>query len=205
MEEIASRHHEEQKLIARNVVAALHPVWEVLDFHDLKRTTAPWLKLARPIVEKGLLSSQRAAAEFVRNYRSAAHHNPPTMNFSVPEIGRQTSLKIMASMTVTGPVWMAQRSQPGMDPESIPRIQRDGFSKSTGAVTRMVLNGGRGVVRDLVQLDPLAKGIVSIADPDACNGCLFLTNPIMKSAGEKRMNAVSVGHDFCTCSAKPVY
>ena len=203
--DMVSHHHEEQKHIARWAVVELNPVWEILDFHDLKRTTAPWLKIARPIVEDAFQKSQRVAAEFVKNYRNAEVKDPPEMDFTVPGLDRRTSLKIMASMTVTGPVWMAKRSSPGMDVNTIPQIRRDGFSKSAGAVTRMVLNGGRGVVLDLVQLDPLARGITAIADPDACNGCLFLTNPIMKTDGKRRMDAVSVGHDFCNCSAKPVY
>jgi hypothetical protein len=203
--DMASHHHEEQKHIARSVVIELVPAWEILDFNDLKRTTAPWLKMARPIVESAFRKSQNVAAEFVKSYRNFQLNGPPDMDFAAPVSDRQMSLKIMASMTVTGPVWMAKRSLPGMDLNTIPQIRRDGFSKSVGAVTRLVLNGGRGVVLDLVQLDPLAKGIAAIADLDACNGCQFLTTPIMKSAGIKRMAAVSVGHDFCNCSAIPVY
>ena len=202
--DMVSHHHEEQKHIARSVAIELHPAWEILDFNDLKRTTAPWLKIARPIVEGALRKSQNVAVEFVKGYRNS-QFNAPDMDFAAPVSDRQTSLKIMASMTVTGPVWMAKRSYPGMDLNTIPQIRRDGFSKSVGAVTRIVLNGGRGVVLNMVLNDPLARGVAAVADPDACNGCLFLTTPIMKSAGIKRMNAVSVGHDFCTCSAKPIY
>lgn len=202
--DMVSHHHEEQKHIARSVAIELHPAWEILDFNDLKRTTAPWLKIARPIVERALRKSQNVAVEFVKGYRNS-QFNAPDMDFAAPAPDRQTSLKIMASMTVTGPVWMAKRSYPGMDLNTIPRIRRDGFSKSVGAVTRIVLNGGRGMVLNMVLNDPLARGVAAVADPDACNGCLFLTTPIMKSAGIKRMNAVSVGHDFCTCSAKPIY
>jgi len=203
--DMVSHHHEEQKHIARSVVIELHPAWEILDFHDLKRTSTPWLKIARPIVVKAFQKSQNVAVEFVKNYRNAQLGDSQDMDFAAPDLDRQTALKIMTSMTVTGPVWMAKKSLPGMDLNTIPQIRRDGFSKSVGAVTRLVLNGGRGVVLDLVQLDPLAKGIAAIADPDACNGCQFLTTPIMKSEGLKRMAAVSVGHDFCTCSAIPVY
>ena len=203
--DMVSHHHEEQKHIARSVVIELHPAWEILDFHDLKRTTAPWLKIVRPIVERAFQKSQSVAAEFVKNYRNVRLGDPQDMGFAAPRLDRQTSLKIMASMTVTGPVWMAKRSFPGMDLNTIPQIKRDGFSKSTGAVTRIVLNGGRKVVLDLVLADPLARGVAGIADPDACNGCQFLTAPIMKSDGEKRMAAVSVGHDFCNCSVKPIY
>lgn len=202
--DMVSHHHEEQKHIARSVAIELHPAWEILDFNDLKRTTAPWLKIARPIVERALRKSQNVAVEFVKGYRNS-QFSAPDMDFAAPAPDRQTSLKIMASMTVTGPVWMAKRSYPGMDLNTIPQIRRDGFSKSVGAVTRIVLNGGRGVVLNMVLNDPLARGVAAVADPDACNGCLFLTTPIMKSAGIKRMNAVSVGHDFCTCSAKPIY
>lgn len=203
--DLADYHHDEQKRIARWAVSELLPAWHILDFNRLKETTPAWLKIARPAVERSRLRSSVAAAEFVRRYRSAIHPEAAEMNVEIPELTRAESLKIAASLTVTGPVWMAKQSEPGMSRDDIPQIIRDGFSKSTGAVIRIVLNGGRRMVRDLVMADPLARGIAGVADEDACKSCQFLTKPIMKSAGPKRIRAVSVGHDFCTCSAKPIY
>lgn len=202
--DLTAHHHEEQKHIARTVVLELGQVWLLLDFHNLKETTPPWLKAARPIVESGRMRSAGAAAEYVSSYR-ANTVEAEEMDFRPPELTKRDRLKITASLTVTGPVWLAQHSQPGMEVTDIPDLMRRGFSKVSGSVVRMVLNGGRSMVRDAVMGDSLARGIVAVTDQDACNGCQFLTNPIPKSAGAKRINAVAVGHDFCTCSAKPIY
>lgn len=204
--DLVSHHHEEQKHLSVSVITELGQAWWLLDFHALKETTPKWLKVAVPIVEKGCLKSANVAAEFVKHYRTTVHPSAEPLDVTVPDqLSRQSRARIAASLTVTGPVWMAQRSKPDMDVTTIPQIKRDAFSKSSGAVVRMVLNGGRGMVRTLVGSDPLALGVAGVADPDACNGCQFLTSPVMKSAGSKRMDAVAVGHDFCTCSAKPIY
>jgi hypothetical protein len=203
--DLTAYHHDEQKRIARWVVSELSQAWLLLDFSELKETTTPWLKSASPMVEQGRLMSASAAVEFVKLSRSAARPGADELITPEPTLTRERRLKIAASLTVTGPVWVAQHSQPGMSRDDIPKIMQAGFSKASGAVVRMVLNGGRGAVRDLVLEDRLTRGIVGIADPDACKSCLFLTKPIMKSAGMRKINAVSVGHDFCTCSAKPIY
>jgi len=205
MEHLVSLHHLEQKLIFRSVILQLHPIWEILDPKDLKRTTAPWLKVARPIVEEGHSQSRNVAAEFVKNYRSAILPDAEPLDAEKPQVDKLILLKIAASLRVTGPDWVSYRSNPQMDQPQLEEVMRLGFSKNTGAAMRLVLNGGRGAVYSLVKSDPLARGVAAVADPQACNGCLFLTTPIMKSAGNKRMAAVSVGHDFCNCSAIPVY
>jgi hypothetical protein len=213
--DLVSLHHQEQKLIARNVVDQLVPIWNVLNPHELVDTTSKWLKMVRPVIERGFLASQYVAAEFVKNYRNTQLPSEKPLDLGEPDplgpfgmhkkADRDTSLRIMVSMKVTGPGWVIGRSFKGMTPDDTSDLMKRGFSKSTGAATRIVLNGGRGVVLDLVREDDLARGVAGVADPAACNGCQFLTNAIMKSDGLRKMSAVSVGHDFCNCSVKPIY
>lgn len=216
--EIVARHHEEQKLIARNAVAELHPLWGILDFHDLPGTTSAWLKAVRPVVERGYLVSQYVAAGFVNAYRSALFPDadplaldlPNPLGFlGIPQIpDRKTSLSIMVAMKVTGPVWVAKNSFVGMSALEMEQVSRGGFSKSTGSATRLILNGGRGLVRLAADIDPLAQGVAGVhseSDGEVCDSCKFLSTPIMKSDGARKMDAVAVGHDFCKCSARLVY
>lgn len=213
--QLVRRHHEEQRLIARNVVAALAPTWLILDPRNIPGTTAPWLKATRPIVERGFLTSQYVAAEFVKSYRSAELPDAEPLDITFPNpLGtitepvipdRSVPIRILVSLKVTGPVWLQNRITEDTDDQRIAEISRLGLSKLSGAATRLVLNGGRGVVRMMVGADPLARGIAGVASDGSCKSCKFLTNPIMKSDGRKKMDAVAVGHDFCTCSAKPIY
>ncbi len=197
------------------MVAALAPTWLILDPRNIRGTSAPWLKASRPLVERGFLTSQYVAAEFVKNYRNASLPSEEPLDIQFPNpLGvlsdpvipdRSVSIRIMVSMQVTGPVWLQNRMSEGMTDEAVAEVSRLGFSKLSGAVTRLVLNGGRGVVRQIVGFDSAARGIAGVASDGSCSACKFLTKPIMKSDGDKKMDAVAVGHDFCTCSAKPIY
>lgn len=214
---IAQSHHEEQKLIARNVVAELAPLWLILDFNDLKGTTAPWLKTVRPVIEKWYITSQYVAAQFVKNYRNAVLSAAEPLNVDVPnpfglfgspvQAPRDVQLRIMASMQVTGPGWVMGKSVPGMSPGSETELMGRGFSKSVGAATRLTLNGGRGMVRALLDIDQDAKGIIAVADEDSCSSCIQLASmKLFKGFNtSKQLDAVAVGHDFCLCSAQLLY
>lgn len=210
MHELVARHHDEQKLIARNVVAELYPLWGLLDFNDLRGSTADWLRAVRPVIERGFLTSQYVALQFAKNYRRALFPDAEPLEYELPNplgvfgpqliTDRQAQIRIMVSMKVTGPVHVANL----MPMEETEAMER-GFSKSSGAATRLVLNGGRGIIRLLADVDELAIGVVGVADEDSCESCRFLTTPILKSAGARKMDAVAVGHDFCRCSAALVY
>lgn len=210
--ELIYRHHQQQKLIARNVIAELHPLWMLLDFHDLVGTTPDWLKASRSVVERGYLASQYVAAEFVKAHRSLAVPNASPLDIQMPSpLGifgtqgipdRDVTLRILVSLKVTGPVYVAN-----LMPMEEQEAMAKGFSKMCGAATRLVLNGGRGMVRLMAGADPEALGVIAVNDDDdACESCKFLsTRPMMKADGDRKMDLVAVGHDFCKCSAAVIY
>lgn len=210
-------HHEAQRSIAKAAVEELKQLWMVLDPHDLQRTTAPWLKLVRPVVERGYLTSQYVAAEFVQSSRSAALPSAPDLEVDVPnplgpfgfhhQPSRDTQLRITVAMKVTGPGSVMSKSYPGLTDSELDEMMVTGFNKSCGAAVRIILNGGRGMVRDMVSADPYAVGVQSVAEKDSCASCRFLAEtPLLKSVHTPRqMDSVAVGHDFCTCTAKPIY
>lgn len=49
----------------------LAPLWKILDFHDLKTSQVPWIQATLPVVEEAYKASQRAAQQFVIDYRHA--------------------------------------------------------------------------------------------------------------------------------------
>lgn len=208
--ELVNRHHQEQKLLAAHVIAELHPLWNLLDFHNLESSTPDWLRAVRPVIERGYLTSQYVAAEFAKNYRASVLPDATPLDFHLPSpVGllgasaipdRNTQLKIMVAMRVTGPIHVAN-----LMPMDETDAMYAGFSKSAGAATRLVLNGGRGMIRLLADADARAKGVVGIADENACKTCMGQTVPAYKTGPVERMDAVAVGHDFCKCSARLVY
>ncbi len=214
--DLVMRHHNEQKLIARNTVAELGPLWHILDFHELEESTPDWLRAARPVVEKGYLVSQWTALQFAQNYRSMLFGRPrlpvelpnPLGTFSAPQIpDRNRQIAIMVSLKVTGPIQVAKKTlvQPAGSVNEAEAMAA-GFSKSAGAAIRHVLNGGRGMIRVLADADELALGVAGVADEGCCDSCHFLETPILKkTATARQMDAIAVGHDACVCSARLVY
>lgn len=209
------QHRQDQILLARTMVAEMSPLWGILDVHDLRGTTADWLRAVRPVVEKGFLASAFVAAEFVKDYRAAKPGLKPLQSpVSVPNpfgpfgvvspAPRDVQLKIMVSLQVTGPGWVMKNSTPGADPGD---LMRRGFSKMSGAATRIALNGGRGMVRTLLDADEQAIGIRSVAGPDSCESCKRLAGmTLLKGVHSKRqLDTVAVGHDHCLCVSHLVY
>jgi hypothetical protein len=211
MDDLTLRHHQEQLLIARNVIAEMAPVWGILSPADLQGTTGDWLKAVRPIIERGYLTSQYVAAEYARNSRSRTfpHATPldigdipnPYGAFGTPVIpDRDTQLRIMVSMKVTGPVHV-QKLMPMDETEAMAK----GFSKSCGAATRLVLSGGRNILVLIAGADQLASGVQRVVSDTACEGCKARTGPVPKVAGQDAMAMAVACHDFGTCSGKIVY
>lgn len=216
MEELVAHHHAAQRLIAHQTIGELSYYWDILDFHDLDRTTAPWLKVVRPVIEKGYLVSQYTASEFVKDWRR--HLNPAAdpLELDVPNpLGafgfiqpapREAQVKIMVSMKVTGPVWLKRNSFEGMTADDIADVRARGFSKVAGSATRLVLSGGRGLVRMAVDIDPLAKGVRSIVSEGSdCKSCQRKASMVFPKSSPQAMDAITQCHDFDTCSAAIVY
>lgn len=210
-------HYESQKNIAKVLVGDLEPLWRILDFHRLRETTAPWLKAVRPVVERGYLTSQFVAAEHYHQVRRIAAPGAPDLEISVPNplgafgfhdsADRSTQLRITVAMKVTGPVTVDGKATPGLTDTQIADIMQTGFNKSCGAAVRIALNGGRGMMRTLVEADQQAKGVQAVAADDACKSCRFLAEtPLFKGIHTaKQLDAVAVGHDWCWCSVTPLF
>jgi len=212
---LVDNYHADQRAIARRVVSELAPLWNLLDPHDLKGTTAQWLKAVRPVIERGILLSQYVAGEFYQRYRTAHHPEAEPLGIDFPDpLGvftdkvipdRDTRLRIMVAQKVTGPVWVAKHSLPDMTPDDINELMYKGFSKSTGSAIRMVMNSARHTMALLVESDPLAKGYARIAGQTACGDCKAKEGVYLKTDSDRKFDWGSVGHDFCRCVIVPIF
>lgn len=213
MDALISQHHREQGLIARNVIAQLNSLWGILDFHDLHGTQADWLKSVRPVVEQGYLTSQYVAAQFSQTYRDASFPNASPLDLDFPNpLGlfngsmiqdKEVQLRIMVSMKVTGPDWITNNTL-GKEPDAADLMRR-GFSKSSGAATRLTLSGGRNAMVLIAGADQLASGIERIVGDTACESCKSRPTAMDKTAGHDAMLQTVACHDFGNCTAAIIY
>jgi hypothetical protein len=72
----------------------------------------------------------------------------------------------------------------------------------TGAVTRLVLQGGRRTLTGTIRADRNATGYRRITSGDACTFCQMLAS---RGAVYKRDTVDFDAHDHCGCSAMPVF
>lgn len=217
MDEFVRLHQDWQKLLAKSVITELAVLWPLLDIDNLRGTTAPWLKAVRPVIERGWLASQYLAAEFYKNSRRQALPDAEPMEVDVPNpygafgfpvsAPKDVQMKILVSQRVTGPAWLENHDTGELSSSQRLEILRSGFSKASGAATRQVLNGGRVLVQLAASADPMAAGVQRVVDERSdCASCQSAARePALKSAGEKRMWAAVAGHDFCRCTARPVF
>jgi hypothetical protein len=77
------------------------------------------------------------------------------------------------------------------------------FVRTSGAITRHILDGGRDTILGSVERDEQALGWARVTDGDPCYFCLTLAGrgPVYKTEQTADFQA----HDHCGCTAEPFY
>lgn len=122
------RHQEEQNRIAALVVARMLPLWGLLEFADLAGSQRAWIDAVLPIVQAGYEQSQRAAQQFVIDYR---HAKLP----AAPEVEAITGRRIDGAEVIRDAV-TESRTLAGESIDRFDEILRDLLSRpntSTGS------------------------------------------------------------------------
>lgn len=104
--------------------------------------------------------------------------------------------KVVTSLHVVGRVMTRKALAAGQSPQA---AMQTALVRTSGAVTRHVLDGGRGALVRSASEDKRARGWVRVTGGAACDYCSELAG-LGVSSGE-----VFHSHDHCSCAVEPAY
>ena len=193
---LATAHRQAQLKIRARTLRELNALWPGIDWSNLDRAFPVWVELVSGIVARNRADSTTLAAAYLKATRKAAGilgAAPISLAGPVPDSQLFTSLWVTAGLGVQAA---------GADPALANTAVAKAFVKSSGAVTRLVLAGGRETITETTRADPRAVGFERVTSPNCCDFCSDLaamaeTNPALATDFE--------AHDHCGCSAEPVY
>lgn len=170
----------------------LWPTWNGGDhaFSDLVAATLPLVRGYHQI-------SAVVAGSYYQAFRAAERVHEQTQVILADPIG--TPL-ITASLYVTGKVETRKAIAAG---KSAADARELALVRTSGAISRHILDGGRDTLIRSVQEDPLASGWARVTDGAPCAFCAMLAGrgPVYKSERTAEFRS----HDHCGCMAEPFY
>lgn len=170
----------------------LWPVWEGDEDSFIK------LVLAAIVLVKGyqLISSQ-TAGNYFQSFRIAEDAKGDALTKLADPVDED---KIRAALFATGQNAVKRSLESGKSPEHARGVA---LTRTSGAVTTQVLNGGRETLLGSVRDDKSALGWSRVTDGDPCSFCALLAGrgPVYKSEKTADFQA----HGDCGCNAEPVY
>lgn len=170
----------------------LWPLWngDADSFANLIQATNPLVQTYRGI-------SASLGAAFYQSFRGVEKvSGEPTVQVaaSVP------TDQLAASMYATGQATIRDSLSRGRNAEQTKKIA---LVRTSGAVTRHVLNGGRDTVLQSAQADKQSLGWARVTDGNPCAFCALLASRGAVYWDES--TADFQAHDHCCCQAIPVY
>lgn len=196
--QLTDLHRTAQGRIATATVAALLPVWKILDPADLDATSADWIATALPIIAHHRTVSADTAAAYLRAYR-AVETGQPIADLDLPAAQPLNESAASLSLLVTGPVAIKARIGSGVDLRTALDLSLAG---SAASAARHAVNGGRELTLDTAQTDRRANGYRRVTSPGACAFCEEIAG---YSEGNEALRGDFQCHDGCNCQPELVY
>lgn len=171
----------------------LWPIWHADDsatFGLLVTATLPLVRTYRDL-------SATLAASYYEAFRTAEG----ITGVATPRItAALTDAQLTTSLYVTGQVAEQKAMLAG---QTLDEARNTALLRTSGALTRYVLQGGRDTMLASVQADKQALGWARVTDGKPCAFCAMLAGrgPVYKSDETADFRA----HDHCGCVAEPFY
>ncbi|AEK09932.1 head maturation protease [Mycobacterium phage Rey] len=82
------QHRDDQESIAAWMTKKIVPLWDLVDFNELDKTTIVWAEAVLPHIKTAYLQSQRTAAVWAEDVRYASQALEPPMPMEIPDVER---------------------------------------------------------------------------------------------------------------------
>jgi len=174
----------------------LRNIWPRLDWDHLAETYPLWFEEVARLVKRDRKISAGLASAYYKAFRRAEGLSARASTVVLSDVNPE-QLEIALRATAIG-----QYNKSLEAGHEVPKAISIALEASTGAATRLVLNGGRETVHASTMADPEASGWRRITSSNGCDFCLMLAGRgDVYSAETVDFSA----HDHCSCMAEPAF
>jgi len=165
-------------------------LWSIVDVTDLSGTIETFARAAALLAGEGFDQSAAAAANYYGLFRRVEGVGA----LAVPRASRPGVDFMAGQLRGAALKGIIDGRKSGMD---ITRAKANGLVRVAGALTKLVLSGGRMTITGAVDRDPRALGWARVTSGDPCTFCRTLASrgPVYKS--EKSADFEAHDHDAC--------
>lgn len=192
MADLAVVHRKAQLAIRAQAMSDMARLWPAMDWRALDQSFPAWFQSMAALIAGHRILSSSAAARYLRSARFAAGipgDAPVVLAAAVPEE------KLRVALATTA-VWGAKAAS--VQGVSANQAMANAFVRSSGAATRLILEGGRQTITETAKADGRAVGMRRVTSANPCDFCAQLaTNPELQFDFQ--------AHDHCGCSAAVTY
>lgn len=191
--ELTVMHRRQQLALRKATIAQMEQIWPALDWADLDKTYPGFAAQVAALVSKNRKTSSGLAAAYLRAFRVASGL-PGDVRIVVPPMAPE---QFKTSLRVTSLV-AAKKSAALLVPADV--AMTNALTQASGAMARLVLNGGRETVNQTIRGDTAATGWRRVLGTGGCDFCKELAGRVYPSD-----NADFDAHGKCGCTSEPVY
>lgn len=193
---LTDTHRSAQLALRARVLRDLQLLWPAMDWQDIDRTLPLWADAIEALVRTSRATSASLASSYLQAFRLAAGITgtaPVVTAAALPAEQLATVLRVTTAAAVKA------ATARGVNAD---RAMANAFVRSSGEITRLVLDGGRDTIRQTVAQDPECRGWERVGSGSACDFCQML---IGRGAVYKADTAKFASHGHCACTPQPVY
>lgn len=191
--ELTFMHRRQQLALRKATIARMEQLWPALDWADLDRTYPGFAAEVAALVSNDRKVSSGLAAAYLRAFRVASGLSGD-VRIVVPPMAPE---QFETSLRVTSLVAAKKSAERLVDPNV---AMTNALTQASGAMARLVLNGGRETVNQTIRNDSSARGWRRVLGGAGCDFCRMLAGRIYPTE-----NAGFDAHGHCGCTSEPVY
>lgn len=191
--ELTVMHRRQQLALRKTVIEQMEELWPALDWANLDKTYPGFAAEVAALVSKNRKTSSGLAAAYLRAFRVASGLSGDVRIVVPPMAPEQFKVSLRVTSLVA-----AKKSAALLVPADI--AMTNALTQSSGAMARLVLNGGRETVNQTLRADSSATGWRRVLGTGGCDFCKELAGRVYPTD-----NADFDAHGKCGCTSEPVY
>lgn len=191
--ELTVMHRRQQLALRKATIERMQRLWPLLDWADLDRTYPGFAAEVAAVVAGDRRVSSGLAAAYLRAFRVASGLSGD-VRIVVPPMEPE---QFKTSLRVTSLVAAKKSAERQVDPNV---AMTNALTQASGAMARLVLNGGRETVNQTIRSDSAARGWRRVLGGGGCDFCRMLAGRIYPTE-----NAGFDAHGNCGCTSEPIY